>query len=141
MKILTTLLVLAVLLTGWLVHKNTRLRDAIYKAEHAASTQRNRAEGLENQLHVATTLAVQHEQAQVLLRQKLDTAAARDVRREQQLKRLLNENEDFRRWYGTALPDAVRRVHQRPACVSAGDCLQRLSESQSVPNAGQRSSH
>ncbi|ENJ4927582.1 LysB family phage lysis regulatory protein, partial [Escherichia coli] len=51
--------------------------------------------------------------------------------------RLLNENEDFRRWYGADLPDAVRRLHQRPACADASDCPQRLPESESLPDARQ----
>ncbi|EIW6260704.1 TPA: LysB family phage lysis regulatory protein, partial [Escherichia coli] len=48
-----------------------------------------------------------------------------------------NENEDFRRWYGAGLPDAVRRLHQRPACTDASDCPQRLPESEPLPDAGQ----
>jgi LysB family phage lysis regulatory protein len=60
-------------------------------------------------------------------------------RREQTITRLLNENDAFRRWYRADLPDAVRRLHQRAACINAaaGDCLQRLPEGQSLPDAGQ----
>lgn len=141
MKILTALLVLAALITAWLMQQNSGLRDAFDKANAASHEQKTRAERLELQLHAAAAIAAQNEEAQVLLRQKLEAAAARDARREQRLKRLLNENEDFRRWYGTDLPDVVRRVHQRPACVSAADCLQQLPESESVPDAGQRSAH
>ncbi|EEV5914890.1 holin [Escherichia coli] len=39
--------------------------------------------------------------------------------------------------YGADLPDAVRRLHQRPACTDASDCRQRLPESESLPDAGQ----
>lgn len=48
------------------------------------------------------------------LRQELENAAKREAQREKTITRLLNENEDFRRWYGADLPDAVRRLHQRP---------------------------
>ncbi len=40
--------------------------------------------------------------------------------------------------YGTRLPDVVRRLHTRVGCVSAGHCLQRLPESELLPDAGKR---
>lgn len=92
---------------------------------------------LKNQLHVALTRADKNELAQVALRQELENAAKREAQREKTITRLLNENEDFRRWYGADLPDAVRRLHQRPACTDASDCPQRLPESESLPDAGQ----
>ena len=141
MKTLLALLAAALLATAWLRHENSQLREGFDTANRVAREQKTRADNLQQQLHASTALAVQNEQAQVALRQKLDAAAARDARREQRLKRLLNENDDFRRWYGADLPDVVRRVHQRPACLSAGDCLQRLPESEPVPDAGQRSAH
>ncbi|EHT5252918.1 LysB family phage lysis regulatory protein, partial [Escherichia coli] len=69
--------------------------------------------------------------------QELENAAKREAQREKTITRLLNENEDFRRWYGADLPDAVRRLHQRPACTDASDCPQRLPESEPLPDAGQ----
>ena len=92
---------------------------------------------LKNQLHVAITRADKNELAQVALRQELENAAKREAQREKTITRLLNENEDFRRWYGAGLPDAVRRLHQRPACTDASDCPQRLPESEPLPDAGQ----
>ncbi|PDM27345.1 protein lysB, partial [Escherichia coli] len=68
--------------------------------------------------------ADKNELAQVALRQELENAAKREAQREKTITRLLNENEDFRRWYGADLPDAVRRLHQRPACTDASDCPQ-----------------
>lgn len=62
-------------------------------------------------------------------------------RREQTITRLLNENEELRRWYRADLPDAVRRLHTRAACASAGHCLQRLPESEPLPDAGKRPAH
>ncbi|EPB1883139.1 Rz-like lysis system protein LysB, partial [Escherichia coli] len=83
------------------------------------------------------TRADKNELAQVALRQELENAAKREALREKTITRLLNENEDFRRWYGADLPDAVRRLHQRPACTDASDCRQRLPESEPLPDAGQ----
>ncbi|MDN0871903.1 LysB family phage lysis regulatory protein [Escherichia coli] len=86
---------------------------------------------------VQFTRADKNELAQVALRQELENAAKREAQREKTITRLLNENEDFRRWYGADLPDAVRRLHQRPACTDASDCPQRLPESEPLPDAEQ----
>lgn len=129
--------VLAVLL--WLWHENGNLRASFDKANNVAGQQKKTISMLKNQLVVAAVRADKNERAQVQLREKLNAAGEREAQRENKIKRLLNENEAFRRWYGAELPDVVRRLHIRPACASAGDCLQRMSESESVPDAGKRS--
>lgn len=91
---------------------------------------------LKSQLKTAHRISGENETAQVLLRGELIDAGARAQRREQTITRLLNENEQFRRWYSADLSDAVRRLHQRAACADAGDCLQRLPEGQPLPDAG-----
>ncbi|BBE76135.1 hypothetical protein PDTA9759_11610 [Phytobacter diazotrophicus] len=138
MKTLFILLALAVLALLWMRHENSTLQASFDKANRVASEQKTLAGMLKNQLRVATDRADKNERAQVDMRRKLDAAAQRDAEQEKTITRLLNENVEFRRWYGADLPDAVRRLHHRPACVDAGDCLQRLSESESVPDAGQR---
>ncbi|HAZ3236383.1 TPA: LysB family phage lysis regulatory protein, partial [Escherichia coli] len=107
------------------------------RVNNVASGQQTTITMLKNQLHVALTRADKNELAQVALRQELENAAKREAQREKTITRLLNENEDFRRWYGAGLPDAVRRLHQRPVCTDASDCRQRLPESESLPDAGQ----
>ncbi|EON3660190.1 Rz-like lysis system protein LysB, partial [Escherichia coli] len=107
------------------------------RANNVASEQQTTITMLKNQLHVALTRADKNEMAQVALRQELENAAKREAQREKTITRLLNENEDFRRWYGADLPDAVRRLHQRPACTDASDCPQRMPESEPLPDAGQ----
>jgi len=141
MKTLMVLLILAVLGLAWLRHENDTLSRSFEKANKVASEQKKTIGTLQNQLTVVTERANKNEQAQVSLRQKLEAAGERAAKRQQTIERLLNENAEFRRWYGADLPDAVRRVHRRPACVSAGDCLQRLSESEPVSDAGQRSAN
>ncbi|MDV2903780.1 Rz-like lysis system protein LysB [Phytobacter diazotrophicus] len=138
MKTLFILLALAVLALLWMRHENTTLQASFDKANRVASEQKTLAGMLKNQLRVATDRADKNERAQVDMRRKLDAAAQRDAEQEKTITRLLNENDEFRRWYGALLPDAVRRLHHRPACVDAGDCLQRLPESEPVPDAGQR---
>lgn len=138
MKTLFILLALAVLALLWMRHENSTLQASFEKANRVASEQKTLAGMLKNQLRVATDRADKNELAQVDMRQKLDAATQREAEREKTIKRLLNENDEFRRWYGALLPDAVRRLHYRPACVDAGDCLQRLPESDPVPDAGKR---
>ncbi len=137
MKALFILLALAVLALLWMRHENSTLQASFDKANRVASEQKTLAGMLKNQLRVATDRADKNERAQVDMRRKLEDAAQREAVREKTITRLLNENEDFRRWYGAALPDAVRRLHHRAACTDAGNCLQRLPESEPVPDAGQ----
>ncbi|SET28371.1 Rz-like lysis system protein LysB [Kosakonia radicincitans] len=141
MKTLMVVLALAVVGLLWLRHENSTLRESFEKANRVAGEQKLTIGMLKNQLIVARDRADKNERAQVDLRQKLNAAGEREARREQTITRLLNENDAFRRWYSADLPDAVRRLHRRAACASAGDCLQRLPESQPLPDAGQRSAH
>lgn len=141
MKTLMVVLALAVVGLLWLRHENDTLRESFEKANRVAGEQKLTIGMLKNQLIVARDRADKNERAQVDLRQKLNAAGEREARREQTITRLLNENDAFRRWYSADLPDAVRRLHRRAACASAGDCLQRLPESQPLPDAGQRSTH
>ncbi|WP_343711512.1 Rz-like lysis system protein LysB [Kosakonia radicincitans] len=141
MKTLMVVLALSVVGLLWLRHENGTLRESFEKANRVTGEQKLTIGMLKNQLIVARDRADKNERAQVDLRQKLNAAGEREARREQTITRLLNENDAFRRWYSADLPDAVRRLHRRAACASAGDCLQRLPESQPVPDAGQRSAH
>lgn len=136
MKTLIILLVLAVTGLLWMRQENSTLRGAFERANRVAGDQKNTIGMLKIQLSVARDRAEKNERAQVNLRQKLDAASAREARREQTITRLLNENDAFRRWYSADLPDAVRRLHHRAACASAGDCLQRVPEGQPLPYAG-----
>lgn len=120
----------------WLVEQNHSLSASLAQSRQLTREQNSAITQLKAQLNAATALADKNQQAQVALRLQLDAASAQAVRREQSIMRLLNENDAFRRWYSAELPDAVRRVHQRPACPSAGHCLQQLPAGQPVPNAG-----
>lgn len=119
MTVLVVLLSLAVAGLFLVKHENASLRASLDMANNVASEQQTTITMLKNQLHVAITRADKNELAQVALRQELENAAKREAQREKTITRLLNENEDFRRWYGADLPDAVRRLHQRPACADA----------------------
>lgn len=136
--LLASLLALAGLF--WLRHENNNLSRSLEKANRIAGEQKTTITMLKNQLNVAAEQSQRKELAQVAMRDKLTAANLLAFRREQTITRLLNENDAFRRWYRTDLPDAVRRLHQRAACTNAaaGDCVQRLPEGQPLPDAGQR---
>lgn len=138
MKTVIVLLILAVFGVLWLRDENGNLSRSLERANCVANEQKNTISILKNQLNVAANRADKNERAQVTLRQKLDAAGKLAAQREQTITRLLNENETFRRWYRTDLPDVVRRMHRRPACASASHCLQRMPESQPLPDARQR---
>lgn len=78
-----------------------------------------------------------NERAQVVMRQQITAAGQLASRRNQTITRLLNENETLRRWYQSALPDDVVRLHARPEFTNPGDYLHWLSESQQLPDTGQ----
>lgn len=136
MKTLILLLVLAVAGVLWMRHENTTLTRSFERANKVAGEQKTMISMLKSQIKTASRISGQNEIAQVMLRGELIEAGARAQRREQTITRLLNENEQLRRWNGADLPDAVRRLHQRAACADAGDCLQRLSEGEPLPDAG-----
>lgn len=137
MKAMIVMLLIAVPGLLWLRHENGNLRTSFDKANRVANQQKTTIGMLKNQLSVAAIRADKNERAQVALRQKLNAAEVREAQREKTIVRLLNENEDFRRWYNAVLPEPVRGLHRRAACADASDCLQRLPESQSLPDAGQ----
>lgn len=141
MKVL--MILLAGLLGGvlWLRHDNVNLSRSFEKANRVASEQKTTIGMLKNQLAVSQRIARTNETAQVRLSDELNAAGELATRREQTITRLLNENEDLRRWYRADLPDAVRRLHTRTACASAGHCLQRLPDSEPLPDAGKRTAH
>lgn len=137
-RLIVVVLVSALALAGllWLRHENVNLSRSLEKANRVADEQKTVISMLKSQLKTAHRISGENETAQVLLRGELMDAGARAQRREQTITRLLNENEQLRHWYSADLPDAVRRLHRRAACADAGDCLQRMSEGQPLPDAG-----
>ncbi|MGV8924805.1 MAG: Rz-like lysis system protein LysB [Ewingella sp.] len=83
------------------------------------------------------TSGQRNERAQVVLRQQLAEAGTLAARRHQTITRLLNESETLRRWYQSALPDDVARLHARPEFATPDGYLRWLSEGQQLPDTGQ----
>lgn len=138
MKMLMIVLAGLLAVVLWLRHDNAALSRSFERANRVASEQKTTIGMLKNQLAVSQRIARTNESAQVRLSDELTAAGELAARREHTITRLLNENEELRRWYRAELPDAVRRLHTRKACASAGHCLQRLPESEPVPDAGKR---
>lgn len=141
MKVMLFLLAALMAVVLWQRHENGNLTRSFERANKVAGEQKNVIGMLKNQLSVSQGIARKNETAQVTLRGELIAAGAMAVRREETITRLINENETLRRWYSAELPDVVRRLHTRTACASAGHCLQRVSESELLPDAGQRPGH
>lgn len=137
MKVLIVLLTLAVAGLLWLRYENGNLSRSFDTVNRVANKQKTTISMLKNQLSVADQIARRNESAQVALREQLVKASEAASRLEQTITRLVNENEAFRRWYSADLPDAVRRLHTRTTCASAGDCGQRLPRGKSLPDAGE----
>ncbi|PAN73266.1 protein lysB [Enterobacter cloacae] len=139
MKVTLFLVVALIAVVLWQRHENGNLTRSFERANKVATEQKNVIGMLTNQLSVSQGIARRNETAQVSLRGELIAAGAMAVRREKTITRLINENETLRRWYSDKLPDVVRRLHTRAGCASAGHCLQRVSESELLPDAGKRS--
>lgn len=125
----------------WLKHENGNLRRSFERANKVAGEQKNVIVMLKNQLSVSQRIARTNEAAQVRLGNELLSAGELAAKREETIARLMSENETLRQWSGDKLPDVVRRLHTRPGCASAAHCLQRLSESEPLPDAGERPRH
>jgi len=141
MKVMLLLLVALMAFVLWQRHENGNLTRSFERANRVATEQKKVNGMLKNQLSVSQGVAKRNETAQVSLRGELIAAGEMAARREQTITRLINENETLRRWYSDRLPDVVRRLHTRAGCASAGHCLQRVSESELLPDAGKRSGH
>lgn len=141
MKVMLFLLAALIAVVLWQRHENGNLTRSFERANKVATEQKNVIGMLTNQLSVSRRIARTNETAQVSLRGELLAAGAMAVRREETITRLINENETLRRWYSDKLPDVVRRLHTRAGCASAGHCLQRVSESELLPDAGKRTGH
>ena len=77
----------------------------------------------------------QERQAQSQLRSLHDQLRQGLARREQQIEVLKRENSALRDWAAQPLPDAARRLRERPALTGADAYRQWLSDGGAVPTA------
>ncbi|HEI8506080.1 TPA: LysB family phage lysis regulatory protein [Serratia marcescens] len=130
-------LLLALVVAGWLkwqvVTLGERLDTARRDNDRLAAALTDTRTAIDTLQAAAGRLAHEEEK----LRGDLTVAHRLALTREQKIQRLLNENQQLRDWFNTALPADVARLHQRPGFTGAADYLRWLSESESVPNPGQ----
>ncbi|WP_025121254.1 MULTISPECIES: Rz-like lysis system protein LysB [unclassified Serratia (in: enterobacteria)] len=141
MKTLITLLVLAVVAVWWVGRENRELTRSLSDATKTIGQQKKDLQASQQVLTELQGRARSNERAQVLLREQRDAAEALANRRSQTITRLLNENENLRRWYFSPLPDDVVRLHRRPAFTNPDDYLRWLSENQQLPDTGKQPDH
>lgn len=141
MKIIITLLVLAVAAVLWVGRENRELTRSLSDATKTLGQQKKDLQATQGALATLQANARNNERAQLLLREQRDTAEALANRRNQTITRLLNENENLRRWYQSPLPDDVIRLHRRPGFATPDDYLRWLSEGQQLPDTGKQSDH
>lgn len=141
MKTLITLLVLAVAMVWWIGLENRELTCSLSDAIETIDKQKKALQASQKVLTELEARTRSNERAQVLLREQRDTAEALATRRHQTITRLLNENENLRRWYVSPLPDDVIRLHRRPGFATPDDYLRWLSEGQQLPDTGREPDH
>lgn len=97
------------------------------RAHEAIGTQRESITGLTRQLSDARgqlmavdLMARANDALQLRLQRRQDALAAAAADRDMQLKRLLHENADVKRWADAPLPADIIRLQNRPAVTGAG---------------------
>lgn len=103
------------------------------QAEQRIEQQASIISALDQALHTERTAQASLRTTQNLLRQGLSE-------RETQIEVLKRENTDLRRWASQPLPDAARRLRQRPALTGAAAYRAWLSRSAALRPAGDQPS-
>lgn len=109
------------------------------RANDAAKTARDDAD---RNLATAKTLAdtlQQERESQSALRAQQDQLRQALVKRERTIEELKRENDELRDWAAQPLPDAARRLRERPAITGAAAYRDWLSGRGTVPPTGDRS--
>lgn len=107
-------------------------------AQQAAKTAR---EDADRNLVTANTLSTtlkQERDAQGLLRSQQDQLRQGLANRERTIEVLKRENEELRNWADQPLPDAARRLRERPALTGAAAYRDWLSGRGAVRSAGEQ---
>lgn len=137
--LLSMLLLLAI--TGWLKWQAVSLGKSLADAQQQTRTLTAAVNSRDTVITVLQHETRQQAQAGQQLRDTLAGAQRLALRREQQLQKVLNENQVLREWFSRALPADVIRLHQRPAFTGTSDYLRWLSDGQPVPDPGQPAEH
>ena len=127
--------VLALLIWG----QEQRIRMADKHTELAAKDAKTARDDSDRNLATADALRQtlqQERHAQANLRTQQDLLRHGLAKREQTIEELKRENSQLRDWADQLLPDAARRLRERPALTGADAYRQWLSGRSAVPPAG-----
>lgn len=116
-----------------------RIDVAVGKAERANDAAKTAREDADRNLATASTLAEtlkQERDAQSHLRAQQDQLRQSLAKRERTIEELKRENDELRNWADQPLPDAARRLRERPAFTGAAAYRDWLSGRDAVPPAG-----
>ncbi|WP_432755261.1 Rz-like lysis system protein LysB [Pseudomonas sp. WMBT8] len=126
---------LALLIWG----QQQRINVAVGKAEREESAAKTARADADRNLTTANTLKTalkQERDAQSALRTQQDQLRQGLAKRERTIEELKRENAELRTWATQPLPDAARRLRERPALTGADAYRQWLSGRSAVPVAG-----
>jgi LysB family phage lysis regulatory protein len=126
---------LALLIWG----QQQRIDVAESQAELANATAKTAREDANRNLRTANTLTAtlkQERDAQSTLRAQQDQLHQSLAKRERTIEELKRENDELRNWADQPLPDAARRLRERPAITGAAAYRDWLSGRGAVPLAG-----
>lgn len=129
----------ALVLLIWV--QETRINVAEGKAERARDATKTAREDADRNLKTANTLTdtlKQERDAQSTLRAQQDQLRQSLAKRERTIEELKRENDDLRKWADQPLPDAARRLRERPALTGAAAYRDWLSGRSAVPPAGDK---
>lgn len=137
MRVLAVLLALAVAGLACTLQHASGLRHDLTQAQGIVGTLsaglESRDKAIARLQDEARTLADQEQ----TLRQAQSQAGALALQRELQIQREHDADESLRAWSAAALPDAAKRLHQRPAFSNARDYLAWLSTRDQLPDPRQ----
>lgn len=126
----------ALVLLIWV--QETRINVAEGKAERARDATKTAREDADRNLKTANTLTdtlKQERDAQSTLRAQQDQLRQSLAKRERTIEELKRENDDLRKWADQPLPDAARRLRERPALTGAAAYRDWLSGRGALPPA------
>ncbi|MGY2295018.1 Rz-like lysis system protein LysB [Pseudomonas yamanorum] len=127
----------ALVLLIWV--QETRIDVAEGKTEQAQAAARTARDDADRNLKIANTLAdslKQERNAQSTLRAQQDQQRQSLATRERTIEELKRENTELRDWASQPLPDAARRLRERPALTGAAAYRDWLSGRGAVPTSG-----
>ena len=140
-SVLAAALISGIAAGGWILWLKSQLSierlAAEGLAEHLDIAQANARDNLATANALKATLEREREdQAKLLkLQGELRTGLAN---RERLIEDLKHENDELRQWADRPLPDAARRLRERPAITGADAYRQWLSSSGALPTAGDK---